>query len=256
MTEREARPLELKRPAAVSLRAIGIVAVVVGVVTAIGMYVTDPRIALLLAIAHSQQLPVSEYVSAGAVRLIPWLLATALATWVAYRLWRLALGGPGARELLFAFVATGVSLGASVVAMLVLYATASARLSAGAVAWLLLFWVFVPGLFGLVAVLVMAPGLLRAGLATRWIALVGIAYSVLSGVVVALTAGATWNAFLPGASSFLRAIQRLAAASSGSAALAVLASGLYALFWVALGTGLYSRGADEMDLPDDDGKRP
>jgi hypothetical protein len=38
--------------------------------------------------------------------------------------------------------------------------------------------------------------------------------------------------------------------------LAVLASGLYALFWVALGTGLYSRGADEMDLPDDDGKRP
>jgi uncharacterized membrane protein len=140
--------------------------------------------------------------------------------------------------------------------MLVLYATASARLSAGAVAWLLLFWVFVPGLFGLVALLVMAPGLLRARLATRWIALVGIACAVLSGVVVALTAAPAWNAFLPGASSFLRTVQRLAAASAGSAALAVLASGLCALFWVALGTGLYSRGADEMDRPGAEGERP
>jgi predicted small integral membrane protein len=226
------------------LPVLSLVAGLVSVLIALGVYLTDSRLALLLATAFRQRLPLLSFEWAGVVRALPSSLVAALVAWIIYQLWRLAQGGPGANVLLLAFATSVTAAAASVALVLVLYVLAPSNPPDGTLGALLLAWIFLPGILSLAASLLLALGLLRSRLIATWIAWSGAVAAAFAGLATALVMPATWNAFLPGPSPSLGPIQALAAATASDAWARILGSVLYALFWIALGLALYTRASD------------
>ena len=227
-----------------SLLAPAIAAVAVSAMMALGVYATDARLASQLALAFRQRLSPTVFVPSAVIRSLPSLLVALLVAWIGYRLWRLMRGDSGVRALLASLVLRLVCLGVSVVLVLVLYATAAAKVTSAVEAGLLLSWIFLPGIIALAAFLLLALGLLRSGIVPPWVAWAGVGATVLSGAAAALSAQAMWMAFFASSTQYPSAIQGLAAVGGRVAWANNLSSGVYALFWIALAFALYTRSAE------------
>jgi hypothetical protein len=206
-------------------RAAGVGAIALGATMAVGLAATAFKVWSWLGVHH--------WLSAARVLWglqlqseLGLVVVAILGTWLSYGLWRLADGRPGTSALRLAFVLT---LGSWII-----FAGAASALTFGAglsQAEVQVLYILGPQAFRLIASLPLAYGLVRSGLASRPIAWLAVAATILGGANAALTAPAYWDMTALGPTRFGMAVARFQWADTASQL-------LYIVFWIALGFAL------------------